>query len=51
MRRNNITILFIAILLGGVAAFLARNWIESRSRAFAAGDAVGTIVVLSLIHI
>ena len=45
MRRNNITILFIAILLGGVAAFLARNWIESRSRAFAAGDAVGTIVV------
>jgi pilus assembly protein CpaB len=45
VRRNNITILFIAILLGGVAAFLARNWIESRSRALAAGDAVGTIVV------
>ncbi|HEY6257647.1 MAG TPA: Flp pilus assembly protein CpaB [Xanthobacteraceae bacterium] len=45
MRRNNVTILFLAIVMGGVAAFLARNWIESRSRAFAAGDAVGTIVV------
>jgi len=45
VRRNNITILFLAILMGAVAAFLARNWIESRSRALAAGDTVGTIVV------
>ena len=45
MRPNNITILALAIVMGGVAAFLARNWIESHSRALAAGDLVGTIVV------
>src|SRR5580692_7250765 len=31
--------------MGGIAAFLARNWIESHSRAYAAGDSAGTIVV------
>jgi pilus assembly protein CpaB len=45
MRRSNVTVLFLAIVMGGVAAFLARNWIESHSRALAAGDSVGTIVV------
>jgi len=37
-------ILFLAIVMGGIAAFLARNWIEGHSRALA-GDSVGTIVV------
>ena len=45
MRPNNVTVLFLAIVMGGVAAFLARNWIESHSHALAAGDSVGTIVV------
>jgi pilus assembly protein CpaB len=45
VRPNNVTVLFLAIVMGGVAAFLARNWIESHSRALAAGDSVGTIVV------
>jgi pilus assembly protein CpaB len=45
VRPNNLIILFLAIVMGGVAAFLARNWIESHSRAFAAGDSAGTIVV------
>src|SRR5260370_209193 len=31
--------------MGGIAAFLARNWIESHSPALAAGDSAGTIVV------
>jgi pilus assembly protein CpaB len=42
---NNRIILFVAILMGGIAAFLARNWMESHSRALAASDALGTIVV------
>jgi pilus assembly protein CpaB len=45
VRPNNLIVLFLAIVMGGIAAFLARNWIESRSRAFAAGDLAGTIVV------
>jgi pilus assembly protein CpaB len=45
VRPNNLIILILAIVMGGVAAFLARNWIESHSRAFAAGDSAGTIVV------
>ena len=45
MRPNNFIILFVAIVMGGTAAFLAHNWIESRSRVFAAGDLTGTIVV------
>jgi pilus assembly protein CpaB len=45
VRSNNIIILFLAIVMGGIAAFLARNWIESHSRALAAGDSAGTIVV------
>jgi pilus assembly protein CpaB len=45
MRRSNVSVLFLAIVMGGVAAFLARNWIESHSHALAAGDSVGTIVV------
>jgi pilus assembly protein CpaB len=45
MRSNNAIILVLAIGMGGIAAFLARNWIEAHSRAYAAGDSVGTIVV------
>ena len=45
MRPNNVIILFLAIVMGGIAAFLARNWIESHSRALAAGDLLGTLVV------
>jgi pilus assembly protein CpaB len=45
VRPNNVIILFLAIVMGGIAAFLARNWIESHSRAYAAGDSAGTIVV------
>lgn len=45
MRPNNRIILFVAILMGGIAAFLARNWMESHSRALAASDTLGTIVV------
>jgi pilus assembly protein CpaB len=45
VRPNNVIILFLAIVMGGIAAFLARNWIESHSRAYAAGDSAGSIVV------
>src|ERR1700680_4084778 len=31
--------------MGGVAAFLARNWLESRSRAASAAEPLGTVVV------
>ncbi len=44
MRPNNLIILFLAIVMGGIAAFLARNWIEGHSRA-AAGESLGTLVV------
>jgi pilus assembly protein CpaB len=45
MRPNSVIVLFLAIVMGGIAAFLARNWIEGHSRALAAADSVGTIVV------
>jgi pilus assembly protein CpaB len=45
VRPNNLIILFLAIAMGGIAAFLAHNWIEGHSRAFAAGDSAGTVVV------
>jgi pilus assembly protein CpaB len=48
MRPNNLIILFVAIVMGGIAAFLTRNWIESHSGAYAAGDSAGTIVVAAL---
>jgi pilus assembly protein CpaB len=47
MRRNsNLIILTIALILGGVAAFLARNWIESHSTNTVADD-TSTVVVAS----
>ncbi len=44
MRPNNFVILFVAIALGGIAAFLARNWLLSHSQASTSG---ATIVVAS----
>src|SRR3984885_11857804 len=43
MRGNNLIILAVAILLGGIAAVLARNWLTSH--AGSAQSRVGTIVV------
>jgi pilus assembly protein CpaB len=45
VRTNHIIILFLAIVMGGMAAFLSRNWLESHSRASFASESVGTIVV------
>jgi pilus assembly protein CpaB len=45
VRTNNIIVLFLAIVMGGIAAFLARNWLESHARASASGESVGTLVV------
>jgi pilus assembly protein CpaB len=44
MRRNNATVLVIALVLGVIAAILTRNWLVSHSRAKLAQEA-GTIVV------
>jgi pilus assembly protein CpaB len=43
MRNNNLVVLVVAIILGGIAAVLARNWLANRAR-LTQGD-VGTIVV------
>src|ERR1019366_9150431 len=43
MRMRNIIILCVALIMGGLAAFLARNWLLSHSRSSSA--ATGTIVV------
>jgi pilus assembly protein CpaB len=43
MRGNNLVILAVAIVLGGIAAILARNWLTSH--AGSAQSRVGTIVV------
>ncbi len=42
MRKNNAAVLVVAIVLGAIAAVLARNWLLSHSRA---GGGTGTIVV------
>jgi pilus assembly protein CpaB len=44
VRINNAVIVVLAILMGGVAAFLARGWLATH-RAAAAGGPVGTLVV------
>src|SRR5271165_6052491 len=47
MRRgSSLTILLIALLLGGIAAFLARNWLEKHSGPVAHED-ITTIIVAS----
>src|SRR3954463_13150584 len=45
MRTNNLIILFLAIVMGGLAALFARNWLVAHSRASAAGDLSRTVVV------
>jgi pilus assembly protein CpaB len=45
MRSNNLVILAVAVLLGGIAAVLARNWLANHARATQSN--VGTIVVAS----
>jgi pilus assembly protein CpaB len=44
MRTNNVVVLCIAIVMGGIAAFIARSWLESHANA-SAGASLGTIVV------
>jgi len=44
MRRNNVSVLVIALILGVIAAVLARNWLVSHSRSNVA-QGTGTIVV------
>jgi pilus assembly protein CpaB len=43
MRSNSLIVLVVAIVLGGVAAILARNWLVSHTQA--STEAAGTIVV------
>lgn len=45
MRRSNFLILVVAIVMGGTAALLARNWLESHAGTSSAPQLVGTIVV------
>ena len=45
MRRNNLTVLVVALILGGIAAVLTRNWLVNHSRLNAAQAGAGTIVV------
>jgi pilus assembly protein CpaB len=45
MRTNNVLILVVAIVLGGIAAFLARNWLLSQTQI--SSSISGTIVVAS----
>ena len=45
MRTSNVVILFIAIVMGIMAAFLARTWLQSQQHASAA---TGTIVVATV---
>ncbi len=44
---TNLVILLIAIAMGGVAAFLARDWLASHSASVEPGATPGTIVVAS----
>jgi pilus assembly protein CpaB len=45
MRMNNVATLVLAVVMGGVAAFLARQWLENHSRASTAAKPTGAIVV------
>ena len=47
MAKNNVVILFVAIAMGGIAAFLVANWLESHSRSSASAKPTATIVVAS----
>ena len=45
MRTSTVIILAVAISMGGSAAYLTRNWLEDQTRASAAVQPAGTIVV------
>jgi pilus assembly protein CpaB len=45
MRRNNAIVLVIAVVLGALAAVLARNWLVSHGRANQVQAGTGTIVI------
>jgi pilus assembly protein CpaB len=45
MRTNNVVILFLAIVMGGIAALMARGWLKSHANASTVSTSVGTIVV------
>jgi pilus assembly protein CpaB len=45
MRRSNVVVLAVAILLGAIAAVLARNWLVNHSATSIAQGRAGTIVV------
>jgi pilus assembly protein CpaB len=45
MRRNNAIVLVIAVVLGAIAAVLARNWLLSHGRANQLQASTGTIVI------
>jgi pilus assembly protein CpaB len=48
MRRStNLAILAVAIILGGVAAFLARSWLQSHSAGASGGETVPIVVASS----
>ena len=46
MRRGNIVVLLVAIVMGGIAAFMAKNWIQAHATVNPGGP-LGTIVVAS----
>jgi pilus assembly protein CpaB len=43
--RKNLLVLVLAIVMGGTAALLARNWLENHARNSAAAQPIGNIVV------
>ena len=45
MRTSTVTILAVAIAMGGSAAYLTRNWLKDQTRVSAAVQPAGTIVV------
>jgi len=45
MRKSSVIILVVALLMGGSAAYLTRSWLKDQTRASAAVQPVGTIVV------
>ena len=45
MRTNNVVVLFLAIVMGGIAAMLARSWLQGHARASLGEEGIGTIVV------
>jgi len=45
MRTNNIIVLFLAIVMGGIASMLSRSWLQSHASASLGDEGMGTIVV------